>query len=92
VNTDERQSTKSCAEETSRKFQRVIFWIQVTGHLVRLTPSSVGDNLTCLVFEFARHSFLDSLGTFIDYVTRRFNASSAELSLLVGLHLRWDTA
>jgi hypothetical protein len=27
-----------------------------------------------------------------DYVTRRFNASSGGLSLLVGLDLRWDTA
>ena len=27
-----------------------------------------------------------------DYVIRRFNASSAGLSLLVGLDLRWDTA
>jgi hypothetical protein len=30
--------------------------------------------------------------TALDYVTRRFNASSAELKKLVGPILRWDTA
>ncbi len=39
----------------------------------------------------ARQTIATSGKNFLDYVTRRFNASSAGLKKPVGLNLRWDT-